>query len=143
MLFRSYARECSFVISSSALQWSNNLESTLKKIRDFSKNGIFISIFTSKSMEELHDFLGTKSPLRDKNHLERIFQEIFIGFDFELYYKRYEQRFSSRKDMLEYIKNSGLTGGGRLDFAQSKRLKNSAPFERLEFEVLFFKAKIK
>lgn len=122
------------IIASSSLQWAKNLKKTLCNLSNKAKE-FRLSIHTNKSLESIHNFLGTKSPLRDKSEILEILKEYFIG---EIWVESLEKTFLTRKDMLNHLKYSGLLGGGVLDYRQAKLFKENVPYERIEYEVVMF-----
>ena len=149
-----FSDECDLVLSSSALQWAKDLDLLFKRLVDsaqkssescesskFHKPKRFaFAIFTSKSLRELHAFLGTASPLKSATEILTIAQKYFCV---ESKAQRFALNFSTRDEFLAYLKNGGLLGGGNLSFAQKKRLRFNAPFLSADFEVLFLKGVIR
>ncbi|RDU64166.1 methyltransferase domain-containing protein [Helicobacter sp. MIT 14-3879] len=144
-------RECNFenfifnqkfdlLISSSALHWATNLEVILKNIKD-SNNFKYLafSFFTNKSLNNLHNFLGTKSPLLSSYDLETILSKYFI---FQSKIMSFKKVFKNRDEYFLYLRGCGLLGGGNLSFYDKKRLKFEYPFLEADFEVLFVKIKM-
>ncbi len=126
-----------FIISSSALQWSRDLDMTLKEISRLS-NLFYFSIFTSGTFRTLHQTAGIKSPIYDKEYIEEVVNRYYIT-SFELI--NYRLKFSNIYEMLRYIKRSGVSGGKRqLSYMQIKDIIRNYPLNYLEFEVLFIKA---
>jgi malonyl-CoA O-methyltransferase len=125
------------VISSSALQWSSNLDMTLHQISKLSSNFHF-SIFTSNTFSELHRVAQTSSPIYSPNILKRSIQKYFNP-TFET--ANYKLKFSNIYEMLRYIKRSGVSGGrGELGYKDIKNIIANYPLKYLEFEVLFVEA---
>ena len=126
-----------FVISSSALQWSRDLDMTLREISRLS-NLFYFSIFTSGTFRTLHKIAGIKSPIYDKEYIEDVVNRYYIT-SFELI--NYRLKFSNIYEMLRYIKRSGVSGGKRqLSYMEIKDIIRNYPLDYLEFEVLFIKA---
>jgi len=123
------------IVSSSALQWSNNLENLFDNLSLLSDN-IFVAIFTSNTFKTLHDIASIISPIHSKEHILYTSKK----FHKPLYHitKKYKLYFECKKDMFTYIKKSGVSGGERrLSYQQTKALINSYPYDYLEFEVIF------
>ena len=105
--------------------------------QDFCESKKFaFAIFTAESLRELHAFLGTKSPLKSATEILSIAQKYFCV---ESKIARFTRTFSTRKELLGYLKNSALLGGGNIAFKDKKRLKCAFPHKMLNFEVLFIK----
>ena len=122
------------VVSSSALQWSQNLDNTLLKISKLSNKSVF-AIFTSDTFKTLHNIAGISSPIYPKDylitHIDRYFNAQYESV-------KYKLEFENTYKMLEYIKKSGVSGGERkLSLKEIKNLIKSYPLSYLEFEVLF------
>ncbi|RAX51817.1 hypothetical protein CCY99_08430 [Helicobacter sp. 16-1353] len=117
----------------------STLDSTLDSTPNDHKNPanpkLAFSFFTAKSLETLHNFLGTKSPLRSSFEIEILLKKYFIG---EIEIQKITKTFDNKNDLLAHLKNSGLLGGGNLPFRAKKKLKFDIPFLELSYEVLFF-----
>jgi len=124
------------VISSSALQWSQNLDMTLKEISRLS-NKFYFAFFTSNTFKTLHKTTKLKSPIYTKEFIENHINRYYIT-SFEVI--NYQLDFNSVYDMLRYIKRSGVSGGKKqLSYKEIKRVIADYPLDYLEFEVLFIK----
>lgn len=124
------------VISSSALQWAKNLDNLAKKLADSHISHFAFAIFTNASLCELHEFLGTKSPLKSSEEVLNIMQRYF-KIDFKA--ESFCIKFTLREEFLAYLKKCGLLGGGHLSFRDKKRLRFELPMLEANFEVLFIK----
>lgn len=139
-----FSDDFDLIISSSALQWAKNLDLIFRKISDLVQDSnnlhkspkFAFAIFTDKSLGELHSFLGTISPLKSSDEILAIAQKYFV---IESKIKTFRCDFPTRNDVLAYLKNSALLGGGNLNFSDKKRLKYEFPYRTLNFEVLFIK----
>lgn len=129
------------IISSSSLHWALNLESIFKKIISNAKQDskIAFSFFTNKSLESLHDFLYTTSPLLSVKSLEALLKKYFIG---EIYISKITKKFTQKEELLNHLKHSGLLGGGSISFTTKKKLKFDIPFLDINYEILFFVGRI-
>ncbi|WP_104747782.1 methyltransferase domain-containing protein [Helicobacter cetorum] len=136
--FEKYAfKTYDLIVSSSSLQWAKDLKDVLEKIA-FSSKEVALVIHTDFSLHEVHEFLGTTSPLRNLNTLKTLLQNAFLGFDIDIEIKRMVLEFKSQQDFFNHLKKSGLLGGSMLTFAQKKCLFKRMPFERLSYEALLF-----
>jgi malonyl-CoA O-methyltransferase len=127
-------------ISSSALQWSPNLDTTLLNISKIS-NEISFAIFTSKTFSSLHKCADIKSPIYSEEYLktkiERYFNAQYNSIDYKLY-------FETVYEMLRYIKISGVSGGeSKLSYREIKQLIRDYPLNHLEFNVIFVRGNSK
>lgn len=128
------------IISSSALQWSDNLFFVLKSLSKLS-NQFYFSFFTSNTFRTLHKTANVNSPIYSK---EKILEALDNLFEYEMEIVEYKLDFESVHDMLRYIKKSGVSAGvEQLSFKQMKLLMENYPLGYLEFEVVFFKGKLK
>ena len=122
------------VISSSALQWSSDLDMTIKEISKLSTESYF-SFFTSNTFSTLHRVAGIKSPIYSQESIKKILTK-YYNCSFEVV--EYHLSFDKVYDMFQYIKKSGVSGGDKiLTYSQIKELIRSYPLDYLEFEVLF------
>ncbi len=125
------------VISSSALQWSLDLDMSLKEISKLS-NRFYISFFTSNTFFSLHKVAGIKSPIYAEDTIKSVVRKYFNA-SFEIV--DYKLEFSNVHKMLRYIKRSGVSGGKkRLSYKEIKKILEHYPLNYLEFEVLFINA---
>jgi len=125
------------LLSSSALQWSRDLDFTLSEIAKKAPRAYF-AIFTSNTFKTLHETAQISSPIYEEKVLrEKI--EKYYDATFEV--KKYKLHFESVREMFNYIKKSGVSGGEKqLTYKQTKQLMIRYPLDYLEFEVLFVKA---
>ena len=121
-------------ISSSALQWSENLDFTFGHIAQKASQ-IHLSLFTSGTFKTLHQSANISSPIASSTTLQKIISHYY---DAHYEIKNYKLYFENVKEMFVYIKKSGVSGGEkRLSFKETKALMQNYPFSYLEFEVLF------
>ncbi|CAA6826950.1 MAG: Biotin synthesis protein BioC [uncultured Sulfurovum sp.] len=126
--------EFDLIISSSALQWSNNLTNLLSEIALLSDEFLF-SFFTANTFKTLHSTININSPILTK---EEILEALNQVFNYEVELIEYQLPFDSVHDMLRYIKKSGVSGGVKqLDYKAIKSLMLKYPLDYLEFEVVF------
>ncbi len=102
------------LISSSSLQWSRDLEKIFSQLNRLNVPQ-YISIFTSKTFQELHNDLQISSPIYSMEEIERV----ATGYHREKL--DYQLNFSSRREALKYIRQSGVSGGS--DIVSQKILK--------------------
>ncbi len=122
------------LISSSALQWSSDLDATLSLLASLSDR-FYFAIFTAGTFRSLHRCAGITSPIYSEAILK---EKISRYFDAEYETIRYKLHFDTVYKMLRYIKESGTSGGERrLSYTQTKQLLDTYPYDYLEFEVLF------
>jgi len=124
------------VLSSSALQWSQDLSkiiNTLSKISDT----IDMVLFTSNTFKTIFELTNTKSPILDLKEIKKSFDK-FYSCEFEVL--NYKLEFENKKDLFNYIKNSGVSGDKKtLSFEKAKHLYKNYNLGYLEFEVVFIK----
>ena len=135
--FLSYKNsEFDILISASALQWSKDLSSVLERISLLADNHYF-AFFTSKTFTTLHQTAGIQSPIYSK---EFIVENLNKYYTYALETVEYRLHFSSVREMFQYIKRSGVSGGtGQLSYRSMKQLMQEYPLDYLEFEVVFVK----
>ena len=127
------------ILSSSALQWSEDLDFTLSHITSLSKR-LYAAIFTSNTFKTLHKTANVDSPIYSAEEVERSIRKYYPQSHFELHC--YTLYFDSTREMFRYIKKSGVSSGEKkLSFKETKRLMEEYPLDHLEFEVLFVEAK--
>ncbi|WP_024954437.1 methyltransferase domain-containing protein [Sulfurospirillum arcachonense] len=122
------------VISSSALQWSDDIEELIKFTASLSKN-IAFSIFTCNTFKDIYNVSGLKTFLPDAKELVTIIKKYF-DINYEI--KTYKVVFDDNMSIFRYIKKSGVSGGKKkLTVTQTKNLIRNYPHDYLEFEVLY------
>ena len=125
------------VVSSSALQWSKDLNFTLKEISKLSTQ-FYFAFFTANTFSTLHKTTKLQSPIYTKefiqDSLNRYYNSSLEIINYQLY-------FNSVYEIFQYIKQSGVSGGKkRLSYKEIKQVIKNYPLNYLEFEVLFIKA---
>jgi len=126
------------LLSSSALQWSKNLDFTFSQLSKLAERAFF-AIFTSNTFKTLHRSAGVTSPIYSTEMLKK---NINTYYNASYEQRQYKLHFGSVHEMFQYIKKSGVSGGEkRLGYKEVKSLMKSYPLDYLEFEVLFVKAK--
>jgi malonyl-CoA O-methyltransferase len=129
--------EFDVLISAFALQWSEDLSIVLESISSLA-NRYYFAFFTSKTFATLHKTAGITSPIYSK---EFLVENLNKYYNYELEVVDYRLDFSSVREMFQYIKRSGVSGGtGQLSYRSMKRLMQEYPLNYLEFEVMFVKA---
>ena len=124
------------VLSSSALQWSKDLSKIIKHLSSITKE-INAVLFTSNTFKTIQKITGTSSPILSEEAIKEAFSKYF-NCDFETIL--YKLEFDNKKDLFDYIKKSGVSGGSNaLDFSNAKRLYKEYDLNYLEFEVIFIK----
>jgi len=124
------------IVSSSALQWSIDLNKTLNNISNFSEE-FYFAFFTSGTFKTLHKTANIQSPIYTR---EEILEVLEKHFKFEYEVVNYDLNFDSVYDMLHYIKKSGVSSGEKkLSYKGIKSLISDYPLPYLEFEVLFMR----
>lgn len=133
-----HLQQYDLVISSSALQWSRDLNFTIEKLSTLSEM-FYGAIFTSGTFKTLHQTANILSPIYDNKKVQEIISKYYRDIRFELHY--YNLEFNSVREMFQYIKQSGVSGGEKkLSYKQVKKLMEEYPLDYLEFEVLFIEA---
>ncbi|MEA3456989.1 MAG: methyltransferase domain-containing protein [Campylobacterota bacterium] len=126
------------LISSSALQWSSDLDVTLPLLAPLSES-FYFAIFTAGTFQSLHHCAGVTSPIYSEAILKEKIDKYFDASYETIHYKLH---FDTVYKMLRYIKESGTSGGERrIGYAQTKLLLDTYPCDYLEFEVLFAHSK--
>jgi len=133
--FGGIPSEIDTVLSSSALQWSRDLEGTLSRLSRFGHRA-YLSLFTDGTFRTLLETAGIPPLVRSADEAERAMRHSYRLLRSERICCRL--RFDSVREMFRYIKKSGVSGGkARLDYRSARRLMESYPLDYLEFELLF------
>jgi malonyl-CoA O-methyltransferase len=136
--FTSIKDKFDLLLSSSALQWSKDLDWTVSQLAYMGDN-FYGAIFTSNTFKTLHETASVNSPIYSTDSIKKAFDGAYKDTQYEIY--RYKLYFDSKKDLFNYIKKSGVSGGEqKLSYKQTKTLMREYPLDYLEFEVIFIKA---
>ena len=128
------------ILSSSALQWSEDIAFTLKEISQYG-DAFHFSLFTSNTFATIHKIGNIHSPIYSKEELLEAFSQ-YYNFSYEI--ENYQLEFEDTPSMFKYIKQSGVNGrGNRLTYKEIKRIIDIYPHSYLEFEVLFVNGSVK
>ncbi|MEA3354570.1 MAG: methyltransferase [Campylobacterota bacterium] len=128
------------VLSSSSLQWSKDLSKIVKALSKISPK-VNAVLFTSNTFKTIFELIGTKSPILDTNNIKNSFEQ-YYDCTFEVL--KYSIKFDNKKELFDYIKNSGVSGTqNTLSFKEAKYLYKNYPLDHLEFEVIFIKGDLK
>jgi len=126
------------VLSSSALQWSKNLKEIITNLKACSDT-LSMVLFTSNTFKTIFEITKKNSPILDRDTIIKSFEGLYSS-EFEVL--NYKLEFDSKKEMFDYIKNSGVGGGdSSLSFKEAKKLYKEYPYSYLEFEVIFIKGR--
>jgi len=124
------------ILSSSAMQWSKDLKKLVKKL-SLCTNEINAVLFTSNTFKTIQEITKTESPILSVEKIKDAFTNSFTC-EFEIH--NYNIEFDNKKDLFDYIKKSGVSGGSsNLDFKMAKKLYKEYTPNYLEFEVIFVK----
>jgi malonyl-CoA O-methyltransferase len=124
------------VLSSSALQWSNDLSKIVNTLSQIS-NEIHMVLFTSNTFKTIFELSSTISPILDLDTIKKSF-DTFYACEYEVL--NYKLEFENKKELFNYIKNSGVSGEkNTLSFEKAKHLYKNYNLGYLEFEVVFIK----
>ena len=123
------------VISSSALQWSNDLKKIVKELSKITSE-INVVLFTSNTFKTIQNITNQKSPILDEKIIKEAFSSYFFC-EFETIF--YKLEFDNKKELFDYIKKSGVSGKSELNFEKAKKLYKEYNLNYLEFEVIFVK----
>ena len=130
----------SVLLSSSALQWSKELDFTIKQLSQKCEKA-YLAIFTAGTFKTLHRFAKINSPIYTQQKLQEVLEKYYEA-SFKI--KVYRLYFDNVRDMFGYIKKSGVSGGEKqLSYKQTKQLMQNYPLKYLEFEVLFMEGSSK
>jgi len=120
------------IVSFSALQWAEDLKFVFEEIKNLRKNYL-LAVFTSSTFKSFHSFLEIASPIYSK---EEILFNAKILNPAKIEVLNYEMEFKNPKDMLQYIKFSGVKGDVRARISKLKRFLADFPVKTLEFEIV-------
>lgn len=128
------------LLSASALQWSDNLDYTLKECAALAPFGAFF-IFSSGTFKTLHKIANAISPIYTKDQVEKAFLSHYTALNMQTF--NFKLSFTTNLQMLRYIKKSGVSGNLQLSYRALKRVLNEYPLDYLEFEALLLTGEAK
>lgn len=120
------------IISSSALQWSKNISLLLSHILPKTKHFKGV-LFTSNTFKEIYEITKKEKSILSLDEIQEAFSP--YGACFEVV--EYKLYFENKKELFDYIKNSGVGGDSKLDFKEAKHLYKNYHLDYLSFEVIF------
>lgn len=130
-------KKYNLILSSSAMQWSKNLNLLVSKLIK-STNEINAVLFTSNTFKSIQKITKSKSPILSQDEIKNAFSNN-CDCEFEVF--NYNLEFGNKKELFDYIKKSGVSGGNnKLSYKDSKLLLKEYNLNYLEFEVIFIKA---
>ncbi|AFL69809.1 methyltransferase domain-containing protein [Sulfurospirillum barnesii] len=122
------------ILSSSALQWADDIVALIHKIALSCKEGAF-AIFTDKTFDTLYSMSGLNRFLPNAQALISLFETLFTC---KVETKTFRLYFEDNLSKFRHIKKSGVSGGQKqLSVTQTKALITHYPYDYLEYEVLF------
>lgn len=124
--------EYDLILSSSALQWSKKLPQLLKILIPKTKKFKAV-LFTSNTFKEIYKITQKESEILSLETIKNCFKPYDPTFEF-FTYKLY---FETKKELFDYIKNSGVSGENKLSFKEAKHLYKNYHHPYLSFEVVF------
>ncbi len=132
--------EFDYIISASALQWAADLDRVFSDIAKFDLP-FSLAIFSSGTFATLNKTAGVDSIIPSYETLKELAEKSLhakcsIGISVEKI--SYTLEFENTREMLRYIKRSGVSGGRNLlTYKQTKKLMDEYPLNYLEFEVVY------
>jgi malonyl-CoA O-methyltransferase len=122
------------IISSSALQWASDLDTTLSHIASL-KAPVSLSIFTANTFKTLYETAGIPPLLQNREEITSLLTKHFPDAQMETLH--YTLQFASVREMFRYMKKSGV-GAGRniLGYRKMKQLMTDYPLDHLEYEII-------
>ncbi len=125
------------VISSSAMQWSKDLNKLLKRLFSVSNN-IDCVLFTSNTFKSIYEITNKKPAILSIQEIKDAFDK--YNSSYEVF--NYQINFNNKKELFSYIKNSGVQGDIKLSYKEAKNLYVKLDKLYLEFEVIFIKSSL-
>jgi malonyl-CoA O-methyltransferase len=123
-----------YILSSSALQWADNLEKTFQQLKMFHAP-VALAIFTANTFQTLYKTAGLEPLLYNAGKINTL-QKKYFNANFEVI--KYKLEFDNVRDMFRYIKRSGVSASRNvLNYKEMKKLMQEYPVNYLEFEVAF------
>lgn len=126
------------IVSSSALQWADNLAHKFSEISEFN-TPFALSLFSANTFASLFKRLELPALLPSTQTIINTAQQYL---EFNTLIKEYQLAFKSSAELLYYLKHSGVSSGYRgVNIARLRQLIAENRFKTLEFEVVYLIAK--
>lgn len=136
-LFERLDNAYDFIVSASALQWSEDLDVTLGYIAAL-EIPVAFAIFTSGTFFTLYETAQLPPLLRTAQEVIETAQKHFTC---KCEIRHYNLEFETTQELFRYIKRSGVSGSRNvLSFRAIKNLMATYPKKSLEFEVVFIRS---
>lgn len=114
--FNSYKdKNFELIIAASSLHWSENISSLLKNLLSLNKKYLF-AIFLDDSFHEIREVTGKPPQLPP----ESVILENIDSLNY--YIKEYPLTFENKKDLFDYLKNTGVGGKTNLTYKETIHL---------------------
>jgi len=121
------------IISFSALQWSQNLPNLLSRIGKTDREYL-LALFTNKTFQKLHDFLGTTSPLPSPSQIEKWGKTFLPNLQITPFH--FSITFPSGRSLFQYLKWSGVATGSSAPLSKLFQFAKTPPFLTLQLEIV-------
>lgn len=124
------------VVSASSLQWSQDLEWSLEHLSHLAPKAAY-AIFTDATFSDILRYLSVPSPIHSATSIiEALLRYYHIR---SMRVESITMPFENNRDMLSYIKKSGVSGGrAMLSYRDIKRFIDSYDKRELEFQIIYF-----
>ena len=124
------------VISASSLQWSQDIDWTLKNISYLAPNVAF-AIFTDATFADVLNTLNISSPIHSSESILNALLKYYMPHHLKI--ENITMTLKNSKDILSYIKKSGVSGSRAvLTYKEIKRFIDSYNKNLLEFQIIYF-----
>lgn len=124
----------SLIISSSAFQWVENLESLIYKISKNTSQLVF-SIYSEGNLIEIFEHFGISLDYKSTEEIYQILKKYYTFVEFQE--EKFILEFSSPLKALKHLKKTGVTGFSTSNYSLTKSFKSTT----LTYKVSYFSCK--
>ncbi len=136
-LYKSLNRyEIDTILSSSSLQWSRDINQTIERLSRIAPEAAF-AIFTDATFSDILKYLSVSSPIHSTDSIMDGLLKHYLTDTVKI--ENITMPFEESRDILSYIKKSGVSGGrALLKYRDIKNFIESYDKKELEFQIIYF-----
>ena len=124
------------ILSASSLQWSRDIVRTIERLSSIAPKAAF-AIFTDNTFSDILKHLSVSSPIHSTDSVMNALLKYYVTETLKI--ENITMPFAESRDILSYIKKSGVSGGrALLKYKDIKNFIDSYDKKELEFQIIYF-----